>query len=192
MSLLRDRFKAGSNRWTPAWPSPARASPSNAPELTLCPIRTFCWPGWAVARQRATSPNWLAWGRRRFRSGDRVSTFFGRPLNLATPPSLSRASGPLLSELLFSVSFHLPPRPTTPFNFCCRQALIGERFLWLFRGGKSDGAGRTSVHFDLPTWIHHVEQAGSMVVLFDTELNRSVFQLSFSCKLAALDCFSWP
>ena len=151
VSLLRERLSAGSKRWTPAWPSPATARPSKAPELTLCPIRTFCWPGWAVARQRATSPTWLACGRRRFSSGERLSTSTSRTLHPATAPRGSSASGPLFSELFFSGSFHLPSRPTTPFDLRCRQALIGERFVLVFRGGKSDGAGRASVHRNLPT-----------------------------------------
>ena len=151
MSLLRDRLRAGSNRWTQAWPSPATASPSKAPELMLCPIKTFCWPGCAVARHSATSPSWLVWGRRRFSKGERLSTSFSRTLNLATTPYFSCESGPLFSELFFSCSFQLPSRPTSPFDFRCRQALIGERFLLVLRGGKSDRASRTSVHINLST-----------------------------------------
>ena len=151
VSLLRDRLRAGSKRWTPAWPSPATASPSKAPVLTLCPIKTFCWPGCAVARQRATSPTWLAWGRRRFSNGEGLSTRFGKSLDLAIAPCFSRASGPLFSELFGRCSFHLPSRPTSPFDLCCRQALIGERFIVVFKGAKPDGASRTSVHLDLPT-----------------------------------------
>ena len=151
MSLLRDRFRAGSNRWTPAWPSPASASPSKAPVLTLCPIKTFCWPGCAVARQRATSPTWLAWGRRRFSSGERLSTTFSRTAHHVTARPPISGSGPLFSELFFRCSFHLPSRPTSPFDLRCGQALIGERFVLTVRGAEPDGASRTSVHFNLPT-----------------------------------------
>jgi len=151
VSLLRDRFRAGSNRCTPAWPSPASANPSNAPELTLCPMRTFCWPGWAVAWQRATPPTWLVWGRRRFRSGERLSTSDSRTFDPATAPYLSPASSPLFSELFLRSAFHLPSRPTSPFDLRCRQALIGERFVLVLWGGKPDRASRTSVHLDLPT-----------------------------------------
>ena len=58
-------------------------------------------------------------------------------------------SDPPFSELFFSGSFHLPARPTSPFDFCGRQALIGERFLWIVPGAKADGARRTSVHLEL-------------------------------------------
>ena len=165
VSLLRDRLRAGSKRWTPAWPSPATASPSKAPELTLCPMRTFCCPGCAVDLQRAMSPTWLAWGRRRFRSGERASTSVGKHQNHAIAPNGStvvveepisnswpvrKRLSPLFSESFFSRSFHLPSRPASPFNLRCRQALIGERFVVVVRGSESDGASRTSVHNNPP------------------------------------------
>ena len=40
--------------------------------------------------------------------------------------SLSLASGPLFSELFCRCTFHLPTRPTSPFDLSCRQTLIGE------------------------------------------------------------------
>ncbi|MCY3848991.1 MAG: hypothetical protein OXG12_09575, partial [Cyanobacteria bacterium MAG COS4_bin_21] len=55
------------------------------------------------------------------------------PTTLAVALSLFRVfslwsndSGPLFSELLFRCSFHLPSRPTAPFDLRRRQALIGE------------------------------------------------------------------
>ena len=51
------------------------------------------------------------------------------------------------------------------------------------REGKSDGASRTSVHLELLISINLVVQAQSMVVVFATEPNGSVFQLSLSFNL---------
>ena len=93
-------------------------------------------------------------------------------------------STPLFPELFSCCAFHLPTRPTSPFDFCGRQALIGERFLLIVRGAKPDGASRTSVHFDFPTSINLVAQAEPMVVVLDTKTNRSVFQLSLSSNLS--------
>ncbi|QNJ10899.1 hypothetical protein SynM161_00763 [Synechococcus sp. M16.1] len=59
-------------------------------------------------------------------------------------------SGPPFSELFFSGSFHLPARPTSPFDFCGRQTLICKRFFLIVRCAKADGASRTSVHLELP------------------------------------------
>ena len=83
----------------------------------------------------------------------------------------SPVSGPLFFELFFRCSFHLPSRPTSPFDLRCRQVLIGERFSLVFRYAKPDGASRTSVHLNLPTWIKFVVQAELRVVVFDTEPN---------------------
>ena len=105
--------------------------------------------------------------------------------------SWSTGSDPFFSELFFSSSFHLPSRPTSPFDFCGRQALIRKRFLLIVRGAKPDGASRTSVHFDFPTSINLVAQAEPMVVVLDTKTNRSVFQLSLNCIFGP-GCFSWP
>jgi hypothetical protein len=88
-------------------------------------------------------------------------------------------SRPLFSALFCRCSFHLPARPTSPFDFSCRQALIGERFISLFKAVKSDGAIRTSIHLDLSTLINLVVQAEFVVVFIDTKANRSVFQLSW-------------
>ena len=120
------------------------------------------------------------------------------PTTLAVALSLFRVfslwsndSGPLFPELFCCCAFHLPTRPTAPFDLRCRQALIGERFLLIVRGAKPDGASRTSVHFDFPTSINLVAQAEPMVVVLDTKTNRSVFQLSLNCIFGP-GCFSWP
>ena len=55
------------------------------------------------------------------------------------------------------------------------------------RCAKSDGASRTRVHRDLPTWADLVVLSESMVVLFDTKPNRSVFQLILSCHFVGLN-----
>ena len=51
------------------------------------------------------------------------------------------------------------------------------------REGKSDGAGMASVHFGHPTSSNLRFQAESMVVVFATEPNGSVFQLSLWSNL---------
>ncbi|QNJ02573.1 hypothetical protein SynPROSU1_00962 [Synechococcus sp. PROS-U-1] len=61
--------------------------------------------------------------------------------------------------------------------------------LW---SGKLDGASRASVQLNLPTCTNHVLQIGCVIVLFDTERNRSVFELSLHRNLVGLESFSWP
>ena len=51
------------------------------------------------------------------------------------------------------------------------------------REGKSDGASRASVHLGHPTSNNLRFQAESVVVVFATEPNGSVFQLSLSSNL---------
>ena len=51
------------------------------------------------------------------------------------------------------------------------------------RGSETDGASRTSVHFDLQTSINLVAQAQSMAVVLDTNISRSVFQPSLNESL---------
>ena len=69
---------------------------------------------------------------------------------LQGPTSLVDGSGPPFSEPFFCCSFHMPARPTSPFDFCGRQTLIRKGFVLIVRAAKPDGASRTSIHLELP------------------------------------------
>ena len=85
--------------------------------------------------------------------------------------ALINDSGPPFSELFFSGSFHLPARPTSPFDFCDRQTFIRKRFVLIVRCAKADGTSRTGVHLEHPICFNLVVQVQPMVVVFAIEPN---------------------